>query len=73
MEPQDQEQTCLPRDATEEEIQTLTHELDEIPISAWLLAFTGAAANLARYGVQAIWRASQFHLVFIQGHLFLIP
>lgn len=46
----------LPREAKNEEIRTLVHEPDEIPIIAWLLAFTGAAAQLARFGVTVTWR-----------------
>ena len=52
--PEDQE--SLPRDSTNEEIKTLTHEIDNIPIAAWLLTFTGAASQLARSGVTATWR-----------------
>lgn len=47
---------CLPRDATKEEIETLVHESDKVPITAWLLAFTGAAAQLARFGITTPWR-----------------
>ncbi|KAI1122481.1 oligopeptide transporter [Nemania abortiva] len=35
----------LPRDATQEEIESLAHEVADIPITAWLLSFTGAAAK----------------------------
>lgn len=53
---ENQSQECLPRDATKEEIETLVHESDKIPITAWLLAFTGAAAQLARFGITTPWR-----------------
>ncbi|KAI0403901.1 MFS general substrate transporter [Xylaria palmicola] len=46
----------LPRDATREEIESLVHEPDKIPITAWLLTFTGAIAQLARYGVAVTWQ-----------------
>lgn len=46
----------FPRDATAEEIQTLIHEIEPIPITAWLLAFTGASTQLARFGVTVAWR-----------------
>ncbi|RWA11501.1 hypothetical protein EKO27_g3599 [Xylaria grammica] len=46
----------VPRDATGEEIESLVHEPDKIPITAWLLTFTGAVAQLARYGVVVTWQ-----------------
>ncbi|KAI1129717.1 MFS general substrate transporter [Nemania abortiva] len=46
----------LPRDATREEIESLVHEPDKIPAAAWLLTFTGAIAQLARYGVAVTWQ-----------------
>jgi hypothetical protein len=61
-----QGQESLPRDATKEEIETLIHETDDIPISAWLLAFTGAAAQLARFGITVAWRK---HSKFSQPHV----
>jgi POT family proton-dependent oligopeptide transporter len=44
------------RDATPQEILELLHEPSDIPVTAWLLAFTGAAAQLARYGITVVWR-----------------
>jgi POT family proton-dependent oligopeptide transporter len=41
----------LPRLATSDEIQTLPHVMTSIPITTWLLVFTGSAAAFARYGV----------------------
>ncbi|CAH0051184.1 unnamed protein product [Clonostachys solani] len=46
----------LPREATEDEIETLVHEPQDIPITAWLLSFTGAGANLARFGITVTWQ-----------------
>ncbi|KAI0893408.1 MFS general substrate transporter [Annulohypoxylon nitens] len=46
----------FPRDATAEEIQTLIHEIEPIPVTAWLLAFTGASTQLARFGVTVAWQ-----------------
>ncbi|TGO20453.1 hypothetical protein BPAE_0295g00020 [Botrytis paeoniae] len=45
-----QDQQSLPREATKQEIETLTHGIDTTPLIAWLLAFAGAAAQLARFG-----------------------
>lgn len=53
---EEQGQESLPRDATKEEIETLSHESDKIPFTAWLLAFTGAAAQLTRFGITVAWR-----------------
>ncbi len=47
-----------PREATKEEIETLVHEVDNIPMTAWLLTYTGAAAQLARFGIIVTWRKS---------------
>lgn len=49
-------QDCLPREATKEEIQELPHEVGNIPIAAWLVAFTGAASRLAWFGCTCVWR-----------------
>ncbi|KAI0875766.1 MFS general substrate transporter [Hypoxylon argillaceum] len=51
-----QDDDFLPRDATREEIDNLVHEPDKVPITAWLLPFTGAMAQLARYGVTVTWQ-----------------
>ncbi|KAI1073902.1 MFS general substrate transporter [Whalleya microplaca] len=51
-----EDQNTFPRDATPEEIQTLIHEVDEIPTTVWLLTFTGAASQLARYGITVAWQ-----------------
>jgi hypothetical protein len=48
----------FPREATRQEILDLVHETDDVPITTWLLTFTGAAAQLARYGVTVAWRKS---------------
>ncbi|KAI1457796.1 hypothetical protein F4805DRAFT_474895 [Annulohypoxylon moriforme] len=50
------EEEPFPRDATIEEIQTLVHEVEQVPITAWLLAFTGAASQLARFGITVAWQ-----------------
>ncbi|KAI5923269.1 MFS general substrate transporter [Camillea tinctor] len=44
------------RDATIEEIQTLIHENERVPATAWLLAFTGAASQFARFGITVTWQ-----------------
>ncbi|KAI0909407.1 oligopeptide transporter [Ustulina deusta] len=46
----------LPRDATQEEIDSLLHEVADIPLTAWLLSFTGAAAQFARFGITITWQ-----------------
>ncbi|KAI1502422.1 MFS general substrate transporter [Biscogniauxia marginata] len=46
------------RDATIEEIQTLIHERERVPSTAWLLAFTGAASQLVRFGITVAWYQS---------------
>ena len=53
-----EDQEILPRDARADEIENFPHEMDDIPITAWLLAFTGAAAQLARFGITVTWRKS---------------
>ncbi|KAH7320641.1 oligopeptide transporter [Stachybotrys elegans] len=45
-----------PRKATPEEIRDLVHEVDDIPVAAWLLTFTGAASNLAKFGITVTWQ-----------------
>jgi len=46
----------LPRLATNEEVRNLPHAMTSIPITAWLLVFTGSAAAFARYGVTTPFR-----------------
>ncbi|KAI0416385.1 oligopeptide transporter [Xylaria grammica] len=46
----------LPRDATQEEIDSLVHEIADIPLTAWVLSFTGAAAQFARFGITITWQ-----------------
>jgi POT family proton-dependent oligopeptide transporter len=48
----------LLRDATQEEIDSLVHETAEVPLTAWLLSFTGAASQFARFGITVAWRTS---------------
>ncbi|KAF2794545.1 oligopeptide transporter [Melanomma pulvis-pyrius CBS 109.77] len=55
----------LPRIATKQEIQNLIHEIDDIPITAWLLTFTGAVTQLARFGITVAW---QNYLQNPRGH-----
>jgi hypothetical protein len=50
------QENSFPREATNEEIKNLIHEVDDFPGTAWLLVFTGAAMQFARYGVTVIWR-----------------
>ncbi|KAF2258303.1 hypothetical protein CC78DRAFT_587291 [Lojkania enalia] len=37
-------------------IHALIHEVDDIPPTAWLLTFTGALSQLARYGITVAWQ-----------------
>lgn len=53
---ENQENETFPREATKDEIQNLVHDVDDIPITVWLLTFTGAAAQLARFGITVAWR-----------------
>ncbi|KAI0380512.1 hypothetical protein F5Y04DRAFT_281905 [Hypomontagnella monticulosa] len=53
---------AIPRDATREEVQSLVHEIDEIPLAAWILSFTGAAAQMARFGITVNARTSNKQL-----------
>ncbi|RYC62502.1 hypothetical protein CHU98_g3704 [Xylaria longipes] len=53
----------LPRDATQEEIDSLLHEVADIPRTAWLLSFTGAAAQFARFGITITWRQSKASII----------
>ena len=46
----------LPRPPTSEEIQNLPHVMTSIPITTWLLVFTGSAAAFTRYGVTTPFR-----------------
>ncbi|KAJ8132569.1 hypothetical protein O1611_g1054 [Lasiodiplodia mahajangana] len=54
--PQLEDLSDLPRDATQEEIDSLVHQYADIPITAWLLSFTGAAAQFARFGITITWQ-----------------
>lgn len=44
------------RDATEEELRTLPHVIDDIPLAVWIAAFVGAAERFTYYGITAPWR-----------------
>ena len=46
-----------PRDATEDEVATLPHVTDRIPIAAWIVILAGAAERATYFGVIAPWRA----------------
>lgn len=50
-----------PRDATEEEIKTLRHVSDGIPVSAWIVILAGAAERATYFGIIAPWRTSTRH------------
>jgi POT family proton-dependent oligopeptide transporter len=50
------ETDIFPRDATEEEIETLRHVIDHIPKAVWVVAFAGAAERFTYYAVTAPWR-----------------
>ena len=45
-----------PREATKKESETLRHVADKVPVSAWIVAITGAAAQFSYYGVSVPWR-----------------
>ncbi|KAL8836194.1 MAG: hypothetical protein Q9176_006455 [Flavoplaca citrina] len=45
-----------PRDATEDEVATLPHVTDRIPIAAWIVILAGAAERATYFGVIAPWR-----------------
>lgn len=47
------------RDATEEEIRTLPHIIDEIPAAVWIAQFIGAAERFTYYGITAPWRETR--------------
>lgn len=47
-----------PRDATEEEIQSLPHTVDSIPRAVWIVTIAGAAERFSYYAVSAPWRES---------------
>ncbi|KAF8244417.1 oligopeptide transporter [Wilcoxina mikolae CBS 423.85] len=44
------------RDATEEEIRSLRHTVDDIPSTVWIVAFAGAAERFTYYAVTAPWQ-----------------
>jgi POT family proton-dependent oligopeptide transporter len=44
------------RDATEEEIRSLRHIVDDIPSTVWIVALAGAAERFTYYAVTAPWR-----------------
>ncbi|KAL8996292.1 MAG: hypothetical protein Q9169_004178 [Polycauliona sp. 2 TL-2023] len=45
-----------PRDATEDEIATLRHVTDRIPLAAWIVTLAGAAERATYFGVIAPWQ-----------------
>ncbi|KAL8980140.1 MAG: hypothetical protein Q9205_004699, partial [Flavoplaca limonia] len=45
-----------PRDATEDEVATLPHVTDRIPIAAWIVILAGAAERATYFGVIAPWQ-----------------
>ncbi|KAK2751173.1 peptide transporter ptr2 [Myotisia sp. PD_48] len=45
-----------PRDATEEEIETLPRVADRVPLAAWIVIFAGSAERFTYYGVIAPWQ-----------------
>lgn len=44
------------RDATDEEIKTLRHVIDHLPLAVWIVAFAGAAERFTYYAITAPWR-----------------
>jgi POT family proton-dependent oligopeptide transporter len=57
---QQQEQQQEPRDATEEEVETLRHVVDTIPRGVWIALAVGACERFTFYAVSAPWRKSQY-------------
>lgn len=48
----------FPRDATEEEIDTLPRIVDRVPFAAWAAALIGSAERFSYYAIISIWRTS---------------
>ena len=49
------------RDATEEEIRSLPHVVDEIPLAVWIAELVGAAERFTYYGLTTPWRELEVH------------
>ena len=50
-----------PRDATEDEVKTLRHVNDRIPIAAWIVILAGAAERATYFGIIAPWRTLHYY------------
>ncbi|KAI0390278.1 oligopeptide transporter [Xylariaceae sp. FL0594] len=55
MDPERSGKNALP-DNIQDELESLPHEMGDIPMTAWLLSFTGAAIMFARYGITILWQ-----------------
>ena len=44
------------RDATEDEIDSLPHVVDDIPTAVWIAEFIGAAERVTYYSITTPWR-----------------
>jgi hypothetical protein len=53
----------LPRDATEEEIESLPHITDRIPLAAWVVVLAEAAERSTYFSIIAPWRTFIRHLL----------
>ena len=54
-----QVETFQRRDATEDEINSLPHIVDNIPVAVWIAEFVGAAERFTYYGITTPWRKLQ--------------
>ena len=52
------------RDATEDEVKTLPHVVDSIPIVVWIALVAGALERFTYYAVTAPWRKCLNHLMW---------
>lgn len=57
-EPVSDAESNFPRDATEEEINSLPRIVDRVPFAAWAAALIGSAERFSYYAIISIWRMS---------------
>jgi len=55
-EPVSDVESSFPREATEDELQTLPRIVDKIPLAVWAATFVGATERFSYYAALAIWR-----------------
>ena len=46
----------FPRDSTEDELKSLPHVVDRIPLRAWIVIIAAASERFTYFGVMAPWR-----------------